>query len=631
MLPGQVPMARQAMTDTRTMRQQLRAYWRPYVVVHLLFSILGATLLTPLTGLLLQGLLVLSGSPAVADQDIAWLLLSPLGMLGTILLASVALAVAGLELGALQCVSLCACWEQPCSPARAAGLALSRAPALLRLTLDLTLRVLAWILPFAALVGAVGFIFLTEYDINYYLSQHPPAFYYALAITLPTLAILTWLLGRRLLQWSLSLPLLLFREVPAARALGESRRLSDGKLRQLLRGFSGWLLLALSLSAISALYLDLSLGWITGREAASLQALVVLLGFATVSWLALNFFVVALNLAGFTLVVQRQFDSLVGIDPGDREILEQLADEKSGRFSVSPTTLVLAGLLIAVLAGAAGVMLLRKAEINDDVLVVAHRGAAGAAPENTIASIRQAIADGADWVEIDVQESRDGVVVVVHDSDFMKLAGDPVKIWDADLARIRGIDVGSWFDPAFSGERVPTLAEVLEEIRGKSKLVIELKYYGHDQALEQRVVDVVEAAGMANDVVVMSLKLPGIEKLKALRPEWTAGLLAATAVGDLSRLNVDFLAVNSGMANPRFIRRARATGKPVFVWTINDALSLSHWMSMGVDGVITDEPALAREVLAERAELSPAERLLLGAAVFFGKPDVAGNYRDNSP
>ncbi len=69
------------MADTGTMRQQLRAHWRTYVVVHLMFSILGVTLLTPLTGLLMQGLLALSGNPAVADQDIAWLLLSPLGML----------------------------------------------------------------------------------------------------------------------------------------------------------------------------------------------------------------------------------------------------------------------------------------------------------------------------------------------------------------------------------------------------------------------------------------------------------------------------------------------------------------------------------------------------------------------
>jgi glycerophosphoryl diester phosphodiesterase len=108
-------------------------------------------------------------------------------------------------------------------------------------------------------------------------------------------------------------------------------------------------------------------------------------------------------------------------------------------------------------------------------------------------------------------------------------------------------------------------------------------------------------------------------------------LLAASAVGDLSRLDVDFLAVNQGMASRTFIRRAHTAGKRVFVWTINDALSLSRWMSMGVDGVITDEPALAREVLAQRADMSSAERLMLSAALFFGRPAMASAYRDDSP
>ena len=110
----------------------------------------------------------------------------------------------------------------------------------------------------------------------------------------------------------------------------------------------------------------------------------------------------------------------------------------------------------------------------------------------------------------------------------MKLAGNPVKVWEADLATIQQIDIGSWFDPEFANERVPTLAQVLEEIKGRSKLVIELKYYGHDQQLEQRVIDLVEAAGMEQDIVIMSLKLEGIEKVQALRPDWTTGLLAAT-------------------------------------------------------------------------------------------------------
>jgi hypothetical protein len=85
--------------------------------------------------------------------------------------------------------------------------------------------------------------------------------------------------------------------------------------------------------------------------------------------------------------------------------------------------------------------------------------------------MRQAIEDGADWLEIDVQESADGEVIVIHDSDFMKLAGVDLKVWDGPLDQIREIDVGSWFDPRFSAERVPTLAEVLELARGKARVI----------------------------------------------------------------------------------------------------------------------------------------------------------------
>ena len=156
MLIRKTHTTRTTVSADRTLRQQLRAHWRPYLVVHLLFSLLGVSLLTPLSGLLLQGLLALSGSPAVADQDIAWLLLSPIGLLSAILLASVLLAIVGLELGALQCVSLAACRGHACSPVEAVFASMRRAPAILRLTLGLTLRVLAWTVPFVALIGAVA-------------------------------------------------------------------------------------------------------------------------------------------------------------------------------------------------------------------------------------------------------------------------------------------------------------------------------------------------------------------------------------------------------------------------------------------------------------------------------------------
>jgi glycerophosphoryl diester phosphodiesterase len=188
--------------------------------------------------------------------------------------------------------------------------------------------------------------------------------------------------------------------------------------------------------------------------------------------------------------------------------------------------------------------------------------------------------------------------VVVHDSDFMKLAKNDLKVWDGTLAQIQAIDIGSWFSSDFSDERVPLLKDVLKAAKGKAKVVIELKYYGHDQHLEQRVIDIVEEMDMVNDTAIMSLKYERIQKVRKLRPDWTIGLLSAQVLGNMNAIDTDFLAVNASMAKPAFIRTSQEAGKKVFVWTVNDKMSMFKLMSLGVDGIITDEPALARRVIA---------------------------------
>jgi glycerophosphoryl diester phosphodiesterase len=258
--------------------------------------------------------------------------------------------------------------------------------------------------------------------------------------------------------------------------------------------------------------------------------------------------------------------------------------------------------------------------VEDDVVIIAHRGASNYAPENTLAAMERALRDRADFLEIDVQESADGEVVVIHDVDLMKVGRSPLRVWQAAAADLRAVDVGSWFGPEFSDQRIPTLREVLELARGRGKVNIELKYYGFEDRLEERMVDIVEAAEMADQVEVMSLKASGIRTVRALRPGWTVGLLAATAVGDLTRADVDFLAVNAGLARRSFFRSAHRRGKAVYVWTVNDPVDMWHFISAGADGLITDDPALARQVLEHRAGLGSAERLLVSLALFLGNP-----------
>jgi len=139
----------------------------------------------------------------------------------------------------------------------------------------------------------------------------------------------------------------------------------------------------------------------------------------------------------------------------------------------------------------------------------------------------------------------------------------------------------------------------------------ERKADGHAVRWEEGVGETGEAGGMADRVAVMSLKYPSVQALKGLGPDWRAGVLAAAAVGDLTRLEGDFLAVNAAQASRRLVRAADAAGKDVYVWTVNDPLRMTAMISLGVDGLITDEPALAREVIETRADLGAPARLLL--------------------
>jgi glycerophosphoryl diester phosphodiesterase len=123
----------------------------------------------------------------------------------------------------------------------------------------------------------------------------------------------------------------------------------------------------------------------------------------------------------------------------------------------------------------------------------------------------------------------------------------------------------------------------------------------------------------------MSLKLDMVRKMKTLRPGWTAGLLMSVAAGDLQRSGADFLAVNAAFADRAFVRAAHRRGTKVYAWTVNDPSTMSAMVGRGVDGLITDKPALAKAVLAQRARLSPAVRLLLELAGIMGvTPEVSG-------
>jgi glycerophosphoryl diester phosphodiesterase len=597
----------------------LKATWPQLAITDILYKILAFVILTPLTAALVRMVVSMSGRTVLADEDLLFFLVRPLGWLSLILLGGVILAIIGLEQAALMSIVLGERKSAEMDFWRALVFVTGRAWSVLKVTALIVARVLLIAAPFLVLVGLTYKLLLTRHDINFYLTEKPPEFSWAVGIATVLVAVLVILLARRLIGWAFSLPLVIFGGVRPKAALQESKAMVRGNQKMIAAWLVGWAVASfIASTALTSVVL------LVGREVVprltgALPLFAVALGLVLLAWGLVNLITTLISAAAFAALIVDLYETMGG---GTRLLDESqhavAADQRSRALSFSRGFVISIAVVACIVAAGFGFLLLKEASFEDRVEITAHRGAALYAPENTMASVEKALEAGADWVEIDVQETADGQVVVLHDSDLKKVAGLDLKIWDATWDDLQEIDIGSFFSPEFSGQRVPRLEDVLQACKGRSGVVIELKYYGHQVRLEERVAEIVDGLGMASDIKVMSLDFEGLQRMKTLRPDWTTGILTSVVVGDLTRMDVDFLAVNSGMAKRRFVNASHRAGKQVFTWTVNDALGMSAMMDLGVDSIITDDPQLAREVLAQRAEMNPVERLLAGLAVYFG-------------
>jgi glycerophosphoryl diester phosphodiesterase len=606
-------------TVARQVLRTLKQSWRELLYVTLLYRALAFIVLWPLAGVVLKLVIATSGEQVVADEDIVGLVLSPVGFTGLVIAGSVIVTVAALEQVCIVIVVFSRVREHTVHTISAVRTAVVHALPVLKTVVRGLLICTVLALPFLAGAGLVYVGLLGKYDINFYLSERPPAFIAAVTVGGGLAIGMAAMLIPRLLGWLCALPMLLFESTPAATVLAQSSARMHGN-----RWNAFWLLVTWGGAAFLFGGVNLSLvlliaTWIIPPVSQSLPAMIVVLGLLALLLTFGNLAISVLQSATFGVCLTRIYLNTAANDAvpkGKLTAIEASAESKPGRLT--RRRIIWGMVTLLVCASTIGAILINSVRIDENVIVIAHRGAAGSAPENTLASVQQAIVEHAEVVEIDVQETSDGEVVVIHDSDLMKIAGENLKIWDATLPQLASIDIGSHFDVRFKDERVPTLRQVLEVCRDQAVVDIELKYYGHDEDLERRVADIVEACQMEQQVILMSLKYDAVKQMKSLRPDWTVGLLTATAVGDLTSREADFLAVNAAMCTAAFVNRAHRNDKKVYVWTINNPVDVSRYASFGVDGVITDFPGRARQVLNERDRMNPLERLLVHLAFRIG-------------
>lgn len=262
-----------------------------------------------------------------------------------------------------------------------------------------------------------------------------------------------------------------------------------------------------------------------------------------------------------------------------------------------------------------------------DFKIVGHKGAAGHAPENTLASFQKAIDLGADMIEIDVHFSKDGEVVVFHDEEVSRTTNGEGMIHEFTLEEIKQLDAGAWFSDEYSGEEVPTLEETLDLIHGKLECVIDIKSKGHDyyDGFAERIVEIINEKNAKDWCIVQAyddLYLEDayeadstIEMKKIMMGEEETHLLSfylnAKHFTDHRNMHEFYSTLNPHFTtlSQRRIFRFKARGYKVFTYVVNEEQDMLKMLSMGVDGIITDFPDKMIKIKSQLDSIDREQRI----------------------
>ena len=242
----------------------------------------------------------------------------------------------------------------------------------------------------------------------------------------------------------------------------------------------------------------------------------------------------------------------------------------------------------------------------DRPVVIAHRGASGHAPENTLASYREAIERGALYAETDVFLSRDGRVMAIHDETLERTTNGKGRLDEHTYDELRALDAGSWFDPRFASEKIPELGELLRFINGRMILCIEIK---EGDGIEAAIRAILDETGFRDKVVFFSFNPEKVRKTKELLPDvpslylvhvdsppWT---YPSSLVDDALALNADAIGISGRGAHTVDIAHAHRAGLPVFAYTVNEAVQIQQMVDLGLDGIISDFPQQTRAYIQD--------------------------------
>lgn len=234
-------------------------------------------------------------------------------------------------------------------------------------------------------------------------------------------------------------------------------------------------------------------------------------------------------------------------------------------------------------------------------MIMAHRGYSAKAPENTLPAFKMCMDEGFTAAELDVQMLKDGTIIVMHDDNLKRTTGLDKNVWEVTFDEIRDLDNGSFFAKGFAGTKIPTLDEVLKLAgSGENKLYlnIEIKRNGHDEGITQRVVDIILENDYLNNCDITSQDYKTLEEVRQVNPYVLTAYTSVVGMGEMESLDAaDIISIQETFATFENVERLHRAGKRVFVWTVNERETMKKLVSLNVDAILTNDPALCKTVI----------------------------------
>ncbi len=591
-------------------RKLMLRTWRPMAVLTALIWLCGAVICWPVLSFFLRELAIYEDA-IVGNYTIYLWLLTPRGILWLLLMGS-----ATLLSWVVYAAGIFLVLNRAAGHGFREGFHIFVREGVGQVTglLHLSLRAFLFLFPLLLLAalgpGLAYLLFLSHHDINYYLVHQPPELYVAIATGAGWVLLWAVFLLRVIVRFIFVYPCWLDGSGSFGAAFRESWRLTQPVRTPLLRLlFHGVLLWGVVVFALKTLNYLLAAAFL-GLFAQSIQSAVYILsgnlilsGFLD----ATIFFCITAWAASAVFLFYRR------VCPSISSQIMKVPETKdlpvSWRFWLKPVSVFL--LLISLASWGLSQWFLKQDIPHNPPQVIAHRAGAAHAPENSISGIKQLLNDGvSDWVEIDVQATADGVLVVAHDKDLMKSAEDPRIIGESTYKELRRIDIGNTFDRKFKGERLRPLDDFLKKCDDKLPMMIEFKFSERTNLVEQTIA-LIRKREMTEQVILMSLELEDVRRVQELAPEIRNGYFVSVEMGNLCNLDVDVIALKDGVVTPEMIETLHALEIDVYVWTVDDPRRMIELMALGVDGLITNDPVLCADIVRRYSKLTAEQRVLI--------------------